>query len=198
MTMSEFSTSTESVPSEHDAATFQEHATEAAASVDKIRDIIFGSQIKNYEARFLRLEENLNRETAELKETMRRRFESIEDFFKSESEALAARLRSEREERTSSLSDLERDMKESHNNFSRRLNDIDATARDGDSALRKELMTEARKLLDEISHHHDSLRSLMETRVSELRAQKTDRAFMSDLLREMASQLDHEETAKSE
>ena len=93
--MSEFGTSTESVPFEQDMTSPQESAPEAA-SVDKIRDIIFGSQIKNYEARFLRLEENLNRETAELKETMRRRFESIEAFFKSESEALAARLRSER------------------------------------------------------------------------------------------------------
>jgi hypothetical protein len=42
-----------------------------AASVDKIRDILFGSQIKNYESRFARLEETLARETAELKETMR-------------------------------------------------------------------------------------------------------------------------------
>src|SRR5580698_6544201 len=76
-------------------------APETGASVDKIRDILFGSQIKNYEARFARLEENLVRETVELKETMRRRFESLEGFFKSETESLAARLRSEREERAS-------------------------------------------------------------------------------------------------
>lgn len=196
--MSEFGTSPEIVPVEQEVSASQDHAVETAASVDKIRDIIFGSQIKNYEARFNRLEENLNRETAELKETMRRRFESVEAFFKSESEALAARLRSESDARSSSLSDLERDMKATHNHLSQRLNDIDATARDGDSALRKELMTEARKLLDEISQHHDSLRSLMEMRVAELRSQKTDRALMSDLLREMASQLDHEEGLKSE
>jgi hypothetical protein len=45
---------------------------DSGASVDKIRDILFGSQIKNYEARFARLEENLVRETVELKDTMRR------------------------------------------------------------------------------------------------------------------------------
>ena len=55
---------------------------QGAASVDKIRDILFGSQIKNYESRFVRLEETLARETAELKETMRRRFESVEGFFR--------------------------------------------------------------------------------------------------------------------
>ena len=87
---------------------------DSGASVDKIRDILFGSQIKNYEARFARLEENLVRETVELKETMRRRFESLEGFFKSETEALAARLKAEREERTSAFHSLEQELKSIH------------------------------------------------------------------------------------
>jgi hypothetical protein len=176
----------------------QINAPEAAASVDKIRDIIFGSQIKNYEARFVRLEENLTRETAELKDTLRKRFESIESFFKSESEALALRLKAEREERASLISTLERDMKDAQSAFARRLNDMDAAMSEGQSALRKELMTESRKLLEEIGERHDSIRSLMESRVSELRTQKTDRALMSDLFREMAAQLDNDEISPSE
>ena len=69
---------------------------EQGAGIDKVRDILFGSQSKNYEARFVRLEEGLARETYELKDIMRKRFESIEDFFRSETEALAGRLRAER------------------------------------------------------------------------------------------------------
>lgn len=176
----------------------QENSVDTVASVDKIRDIIFGSQIKNYEARFVRLEEALIRETSELKDTMRKRFESIELFFKNESEALAIRLRAEREERTSLISNLERDMKDMQSVFTRRLNDMDAAMNEGQSALRKELMTESRKLQEELGQRHDSIRSLMETRVSELRAQKTDRALMSDLFREMAAQLDNDEISSPE
>lgn len=176
----------------------QENSSDTAASVDKIRDIIFGSQIKNYEARFVRLEEALVRETSELKDTMRKRFESIELFFKNESEALAIRLRAEREERTSLISNLERDMKDMQSAFTRRLNDIDAAMSEGQSALRKELMTESRKLQEEIEQRHDSIRSLMETRVSDLRVQKTDRALMADLFREMAAQLDNDELSSPE
>jgi hypothetical protein len=196
--MAKTSTPTENEASELITPSTQESLPDAAASVNKIRDIIFGSQIKSYEARFVRLEENLVRETAELKDTMRKRFELIESFFKSESEALAARLKAEREERASILSNLERDMKETQNSLAKRLDDIDAAMRDGDSALRKELMTESRKLIEEIGQQHDRIRSLMETRITELRAQKTDRAFLSDLLREMASQLDDEEALPSE
>jgi hypothetical protein len=196
--MSKVSTQIENAPSESKNDSTAENVPEAGASVDKIRDIIFGSQIKNYEARFIRLEENLSRESAELKDTMRKRFESLEAFFRNESESLATRLRAETEERTSLISDLDRDMKAAHGALAKRLNDIDAAMRDGDSALRRELMTESRKLLEEIGQRYDSVRSLMDTRVSELRAQKTDRALMSDLFREMASHLDNEEASHLE
>ncbi len=162
---------------------------DSGASVDKIRDILFGSQIKNYEARFARLEENLVRETVELKDTMRRRFESLEGFFKSETEALAARLKAEREERTSAFHSLEQELKSIHDALSRKIHELDTSTAEADSGLRKELMSESRKLLEEIGQRHDSLRSLLERRVGELRHQKTDRALLSALLAEIAAQI---------
>jgi t-SNARE complex subunit (syntaxin) len=161
----------------------------AGASVDKIRDILFGSQIKNYEARFARLEENLVRETVELKETMRRRFESLEGFFRSETEALAARLKAEREERTNNFHSLDRDLKAAHDELGRKIHELDAATAEAQSGLRKELMAESRKLLDEISERHDNLRSLLERRVGELRHQKADRSLLSALLTGMAAQI---------
>jgi hypothetical protein len=162
---------------------------DSGASVDKIRDILFGSQIKNYEARFARLEENLVRETVELKDTMRRRFESLEGFFKSETEALAARLKAEREERSSAFHSLEQELKGIHDALNRKIHELDASTAESDSGLRKELMSESRKLLEEIGQRHDSLRSLLERRVGELRHQKTDRALLSALLAEIAVQI---------
>jgi hypothetical protein len=42
------------------------------------------------------------------------------------------------------------------------------------------------------------MRGLMESRVTELRSQKADRALISDLMREMATQLDKEDGATPE
>jgi len=170
---------------------------DSGASVDKIRDILFGSQIKNYEARFARLEENLVRETVELKETMRRRFESLEGFFKSETEAQAARLKAEHEERTDAFQSLERDLKATQDALSRKIHELDASTAEADSGLRKELMSESRKLLEEISQRHDSLRSLLERRVGELRHEKTDRALLSALLAEIAAQIGEDSQPKN-
>jgi len=46
-------------------------------NVDKIRDILFGSQMRDYETRFARLEETVAKETAEMRETNRRRFDQL-------------------------------------------------------------------------------------------------------------------------
>lgn len=162
---------------------------ESGASVDKIRDILFGSQIKNYEARFARLEENLVRETVELKEMMRRRFESLEGFFKSETEALAGRLKAEREERTKATHSLGDDLKSMQEALSRKIHELDASTAEAQSGLRRELMSESRKLRDEISERHDNLRTLIERRVGELRHQKLDRGLLSTLLAEIAAQI---------
>ncbi len=164
-------------------------AEQGAASVDKIRDILFGSQIKGYEARFARLEDTLARETTELKDTMRRRFESVEGFFRKEAETLSGRLKSEREERNEALKGIARDLKAASDTLSKKILELDNKTAEEQSSLRQELMQESRKLLEEIRHKSDSLTALVERRAGELRDQKVDRAAMASLLTEMALQL---------
>lgn len=164
-------------------------AEQGAASVDKIRDILFGSQIKNYEARFARLEDTLARETTELKETMQRRFESVEGFFRKEAEALAGRLKAEREERNEALKGIARDLKGASDSLAKKILELENKTAEEQSSLRQELMQESRKLLEEIRHKSDSLAALVERRANELRDQKVDRAALASLLTEMALQL---------
>jgi DNA anti-recombination protein RmuC len=167
-------------------------AEASGASVDKIRDILFGSQIKNYESRFSRLEDALARETAEIKDTMRRRLDSLEAFFKSETESLSARLKTERDEREEVLNNVSRELKASSAQLSKKILDLDNKAAQDRSAARQELMAESRKLLDEIRQRNDSLSALLETRVQELRNAKTDRSALAALFVELAVRLKDE------
>jgi DNA anti-recombination protein RmuC len=173
-------------------AAVAETAEASGASVDKIRDILFGSQIKNYESRFGRLEEALARETAEIKDTMRRRLDSLDAFFKSETESLAARLKTERDEREEMLNNISRELKSSSAQLSKKILDLDNKAAQDRSAARQELMAESRKLLDEIRQRNDSLSALLETRVLELRNAKTDRSALAALFVELAVRLKDE------
>jgi len=162
---------------------------QAGGSVDKIRDILFGPQAKNYDARFARLEETLARESSDLKETMKRRFESLEGFFKKETESLAARIKTERDERTEALRSVGRDLKTAADALAKKIEELNDKTSEAQSGLRGELMSESRKLAEEIRKRSDELSALVEKRSGELRDEKTDRATLAALLADVALQL---------
>ena len=160
-----------------------------AGNVDKIRDILFGSQMRDYESRFARLEETLIKETLEIRETNRRRFEQLESYIKNEFETVQSRLKAERDERSDGASQLSRELKDLNDSLSRRIRDLDDRETDVERRLRSDLLQQARDLTDEIRTRHDEIASLLEKRVSELRDGKTDRAALASLFNEVALRL---------
>ena len=165
---------------------------QTAGSVDKIRDILFGAQIKSYEARFARLEESVARDLSEMKDAAARRFESLETFVKKEIEALASRLKAEREERTDQLREIAGDLKTSGEALSKKILDLDNKTAEAQSGLRQDLMNESNKLQDDIRQKSDSLTALLERRTTELREVKLDRTAFAAMLNELALQISQE------
>jgi hypothetical protein len=160
-----------------------------AGNVDKIRDILFGSHMRDYESRFARLEETLIKETFEIRETNRRRFEQLESYIKREFETVQTRIKSERDERHDSESRLSRELKESHDALSRRIRDLDDRETGVERDLRGDLLQQARDLTEEIRARHDELATVLERRVAERRDGKTDRAALATLFNELALRL---------
>ena len=160
-----------------------------AGNVDKIRDILFGSQMRDYETRFARLEETLVKETVEIRESNRRRFDQLESYIKRELESLQSRLKSERDERLDGVSQQSRELKDVGDTLSRRLRDLDDRESASERTLRNDLLDQARTLGEEIRASHDELASIVDKRVHELRDGKTDRAALASLFNEVALRL---------
>jgi len=160
-----------------------------AGNVDKIRDILFGTQMRDYESRFARLEETLAKETFEIRESSRRRFEQLETYIRQEFETVQARLKSERDERTDGDGRQSRELKELSDSLTRRIRDLDDRSTGVERDLRNNILQQARNLTEEIHARHDELASLLEKRVHELRDGKTDRAALASLFTELALRL---------
>ena len=160
-----------------------------AGNVDKIRDILFGSQMRDYESRFARLEETLIKETLEIRETNKRRFDQLESYIKKEFETIQTRIKAERDERTDGASRLSRELNEVNDSLSRRIRDLDDRETNSERSLRADLMQQARDLTEEIRARHHELTTMLEKRVTELRDGKTDRAALSTLFNEVALRL---------
>ncbi len=160
-----------------------------AGNVDKIRDILFGTQMRDYESRFARLEETLIKETVEIRETSRRRFEQLESFIHKEFETVQAKFKSERDDRTDVASQQSRELKELADTLSRRIRDLDDRGTTVERDLRNGMLQQARDLTEEIRARHEELATLLERRVHELRDGKTDRATLASLFTEVALRL---------
>jgi hypothetical protein len=165
---------------------------EQGGNVDKIRDILFGSQMRDYNSRFARLEETLLKESSDLKESVRKRMDALEAHFMKELESLAARLRAERDERVASAKDLSSELKSTSDSLTAAIREAQDGASDADRELRSRLLEQSKTLMDEIQTNRDNVISVLESRFQELRNSKTDRAALAELFTEVALRLNQE------
>lgn len=162
---------------------------EGTGNVDKIRDILFGGQMRDYESRFKRLEENLVRESAEIREMTRQRLDALEEYIKKEFESQTHRLKAEREERTSDVQQQERELRDLSQNLTRRLTEANDLAAETSRSIRSEILSRSNSLLQELQNRHQEASTTLDRHVSELKDAKTDRATLAALLNEMAMRL---------
>jgi DNA repair exonuclease SbcCD ATPase subunit len=83
-----------------------------ATSMDQVRDILFGAQLKDLEARFQRQEERLSREINDARDALKKRLDSLENFMKSENASLLNRIKEEGVERDSEIKNEQRERSE--------------------------------------------------------------------------------------
>jgi hypothetical protein len=169
-------------------------AADRAGNVDKIRDILFGSQMRDYEKRFARFEERLMKETADLREDVKRRIASLEAFMKNEVEALSERQKAEQSERQEALKELTRELKDGNRAWEKKAGQIEEQHAKAQRDLRQVLLEESKRLGDEMEQKHKDVSSALERESQELRALMTDRLALADLLTEVAMRLKNEFT----
>jgi hypothetical protein len=161
-------------------------------SVDKIRDILFGAQMRAYDKRFGRVEERLLKEAAALREEARQRFDSLEAYIKRELEALGDRLAAEQHERTEAVKDLSRELREAAQALEKRLAQVGEQSAKNDRERRQQLLEQSKDLGEEIRQNYKELSATLERKVEELRADKTDRSALASLFMEVALRLNSE------
>lgn len=163
-----------------------------SGNIDKIREILFGVQMRDNEKRFSRLEERFFKESAELRDDTRKRFEALESFVKSEFEALTERLQAEQRARDESVQNLSRDLQETGKGLEKKLAQFDEQTTRSQRDLRQQILDQSKTLSDEIRQKSNELKALLEREVAELGHAKTDRTSLAALFTEVALRLNNE------
>jgi uncharacterized protein YydD (DUF2326 family) len=174
----------------HDAATEANPGSDQGpGNIDKIRDILFGSNMRDYEQRFARLEEALKKESSDLRETTRRHLEALESFVHKELAALEMRLNNERDQRSESHSRLAADLSSASSSIFRKIGEMENHEAQAKREIRNDVLQQSKELSDAIRAKGEELIALLERRAQELQHAKTDRAALAGLFNEVALRL---------
>jgi hypothetical protein len=162
------------------------------ASLDKVRDILFGNQMREVERKLTRLEERLLRESGELRAEMRSRLEALETYVRKEDEALGERLRNESRSRSESTDELARKIEALAKTLERNGGEIEEQINKVNSNLQNQLLEQAKTLAGDLKRTQDEMVTALDRLARELRNDKVDRSAIAQLFLEAAMRFSQE------
>jgi hypothetical protein len=162
---------------------------DAGANIDKVRDLIFGGQMRDYERRFAALEDRILKETSDLRDDMRKRMAAVEALLAREVDAINDRLRLEQEDRATAAKDLARQLDDTARAFEKKTQGLDDQMARGMRELRQQLHDQHQQFSDDLKRQADQILERLARDSQQLQADKTDRASLAALLTEMAMRL---------
>ena len=158
-------------------------------SLDKVRDILFGGQMRAVDSRLQGLEERLREEHESLRTDFARQVESLDAFIRAEVNTVTERLAAESRKRADDLKGLSAEIKDALRALERRHVKLEEAANMADAALRDQLLHQSATAAAELARLGDRLGAELKRSHQELASAKTDRTALASLLTDMAGRL---------
>jgi len=148
-----------------------ETARDIDSNLDKIREILIGTQARETDRRVSQIELHLSKELATIRDETKRSLESLENYIRKEIESLTSFARQEQNQRIESV---------------RRTDDeLSKQTRE----LREKTFDLSKFLSEEIARRADELTKFIESAIKELDGRKMERNALGGLLQEMGMRL---------
>lgn len=168
-----------------------------APGVDKIRELLFGNQMQDYDRRFAMLEERFQQRVRDMESDGARSLGSVESSLKKQMESLASQIRQEQDLRAEADREQGQALRELIQSFEKRLTQVSDRVATLERDIADRLGHESQALRDEVRRRNDDTRATIERMFSELNNVKTDRNLLAGLFVEIARCLNQDVTAKN-
>jgi hypothetical protein len=166
--------------------------------LSKVRDLLFGPQIREQRDEIHRLEDQLVRQGTTLREILEdlgKNLGTLERLVRCESNTALERCNTESRERKTAVDVIGKRVDEMGHQFDAKLAEIDERTRRGERELRDHLLSQTKLLSDAITQHHEDAVRLVNEGMRDLRASKVDRAALAAILVQVGMRLDAESAA---
>lgn len=160
--------------------------------IDKVRDILFGAHVRQYEQKFKHLEDLIQKEIANLRSETTKSADMLETYVKKELEALSEQVKNEQTERTESVEELSGKIDRTVKNLEKRTGQLSEKVLASQRDLQEQILQQSKSLMEEIRSQNSQISSSLDQSVDELRTEKMDRLAFANLLMEVAMRLKDE------
>jgi len=169
-------------------------------AMNQVRDLLFGTQLRDIETRFQRQEARFQREVNDAKEALKARLDSLENFMRSETASLVHRINTEASERDAALKAEQRERIEAVNTLAgniaaaeqtleRRIAALSSTLDNAEQEIRKLMQVETNSLNNKIDEKYSDALNVISETASQIRHDMVYRSTLSNMFTEMAVKL---------
>ena len=180
--MNQDASNTHDVESADEAMSRPEVMEPDTANMDKIRDLLFGAQMKNLDKKLTQMNEHFAKEISEAKSEFKNRLDSLETYLKGELQALFERIETEQRDRGDALAEIAKDLKSSAAALDKKIQQLDNSQEKQARELRQQLLDQAKSLSDDIRIKHDEAQSALRKTASGIRHDMVERNVLSSML----------------
>ncbi len=175
----------QSVPS----ASGESHESAEEGNLEKVRDILFGTQSREFEERCNLLEKRLLQESTDLKEQLTRSLDDIKTYVNQEVSRLTSQIQQEQAGRSHSLEDIGQVIKTLGSQLESRLSGLHDQTATQHHMLEEQLTQQKADLTEHQQQALADIQTRFQDAVKELKADKTDRAVLAEMLMDVALRL---------
>ena len=158
-----------------------------AAEVEKIREILFGQQISEYESRFAQLEIRLAREIEAVRDDIIRRFEKVQSQVTQDFTNLSRQIGTEQKYRAEEISALNSQFRAARDELETAVHRAAADADAATAQIRSAIEEETSRQQETIDERTRDIERRLEEATAQLRQDKVDRSSMEALFSQLAA-----------
>ncbi len=167
-------------------------------NVEKIRDILFGTHIRDYDKRFKRLEDRLIQEGQQLRDDISQRIRALEELLNTEIDALSEKAKVDRQERILSVQDLQQELGALKNELNNRSSQLEEQFGKELKQLRQQLHLRSQEFATQLRSQNENLNELIKQEITALQEEKVSRNDLAAFFSEFSLRLKRAELSKDE
>lgn len=165
-----------------------------ADNVDKIRDILFGNQMREVEQRFANLEKSLANDLAAMRNENALQIESLKTYIESEIEILGSRLSGEEQSRIENVDELDDKVKQHVKQIDKKIGDVARSLDKNSSDINQKMLKQSQDFSSELSNQISESRDRMDSQRQELSSAKVDKLVLAEMLNALALQVNPDDS----